>query len=170
MRFPAPLAALLFSLTALFGATPAAADVDVTFYSREFGAKFPHAFFTMKGELSNGDKVDTNFGFTAQNVSPAVLFGSVLGEVSTVSEKYRAASDPHFTVTLDDAGYAKLLAVVKKWRNIPQKSYSLNKRNCVHFIADALNVLGYRTDPKLKYKKKPTSFMKQVMKLNPGLK
>jgi len=154
----------------LLVATPAQADVDVTFYTREFGEKFPHTFFTAKGELASGKKVDTNFGFTAVNVSPALLFGSVKGKVSTVSADYMSKAQSHFTVTLNDAEYSKLVAVVTKWRNIPQKSYSLNKRNCVHFVADAIGVLGYKTNPKTKFWKKPTSFMKEVLKLNPGLK
>ncbi len=57
------------------------------------------------------------------------------------------------------------MAHVSKWKNIPQKSYNLNKRNCVHFVEDALKLLGYKTNPKTKYRKKPTSFMKEIMKL-----
>lgn len=148
----------------------ARADVSVTFFSHEFGSSFPHAFFTMKGELGNGQKVDDAHGFTAINVSPGILWGSVNGIVKAPPTKYIAESDAAFTVNINDAQYRKLMAHVAKWKNIPQKSYNLNKRNCVHFVEDAIKLLGYKTNPKTKYRKKPTSFMKEIMTLNPGLK
>ena len=69
----AGLAALL--LLACFSVT-ARAEVAVTFYSHDFGKNFPHAFFVAKGELADGKKIDTAFGFTAVNVTPGILFGS----------------------------------------------------------------------------------------------
>ena len=86
------------------------------------------------------------------------------------SAEYIASSNPHFTVTLDDKKYRELLLVVKKWREIPQKSYSLNKRNCVHFINDVIKALDLKTNLKTANWKKPRSFMEEVMKLNPFLK
>lgn len=148
----------------------ARADVNVTFYSHDFGKNFPHAFFVAKGELADGKTVDTAFGFTAINVSPGILFGSVKGHVKAPSAKYIASSNPHFTVRIDDAKYRRLMAVVKKWQNIPQKSYSLNKRNCVHFINDVIKALDLKTNLKTANWKKPRSFMEEVMKLNPFLK
>ena len=155
-----------------FFLVPAAAqaDVSVTFYSHEFGSSFPHAFFEMNGTLDDGTVVDSTFGFTAKNVSPAILWGSVKGIVKAPSAKYIKNSKPHFTVIASDAEYRKLMAHVGKWKNMPQKSYNLNKRNCVHFVEDAIGILGYQTNPKTKYRKKPTSFMKEIMKLNPALK
>ncbi|MFK7842377.1 MAG: hypothetical protein AB8B54_08930 [Sphingorhabdus sp.] len=161
------LAVLIFM--ASFSVT-ARAEVTVTFYSHDFGKNFPHAFFVAKGELANGKKVDTGFGFTAINVSPGILFGSVKGHVKAPSAKYIASSNPHFTVKVEDAKYRELLAVVKKWQAIPQKSYSLNKRNCVHFINDVIKTLDLKTNLKTANWKKPRSFMEEVMKLNPFLK
>ncbi|MEO9600174.1 hypothetical protein [Parasphingorhabdus sp.] len=161
------MAALLFM--ACFSVT-ARAEVTVTFYSHDFGKNFPHAFFVAKGALANGKKVDTGFGFTAINVSPGILFGSVKGHVKAPSADYIASSNPHFTVKIDDGKYRELLAVVKKWQAIPQKSYSLNKRNCVHFINDVIKTLDLKTNLKTANWKKPRSFMEEVMKLNPFLK
>jgi|TARA_R110001606_G_scaffold88649_2_gene199626 hypothetical protein len=163
----AGLVALLF--VASFSVT-ARAEVTVTFYSHDFGKNFPHAFFVAKGELEDGKKVDTAFGFTAINVSPGILFGSVKGHVKAPSADYIASSNPHFTVKIDDGKYRKLMAVVKKWQAIPQKSYSLNKRNCVHFINDVIKTLDLKTNLKTANWKKPRSFMEEVMKLNPFLK
>ena len=149
----------------LFGRGPA-----VTFYSHDFGKNFPHAFFVAKGETSDGKKVDTAFGFTAVNVSPTILFGSVNGHVKAPSADYIASSNPHFTVKVDDRKYRELMGVVQKWQAIPQKSYSLNKRNCVHFINDAIKTLDLKTNLKTANWKKPRSFMEEVMRLNPFLK
>ena len=146
------------------------AEVAGTFYSRDFGKNFPHAFFVAKGETAEGKKVDTAFGFTAINVSPAILFGSVKGHVKAPPPDYIASSNPHFTVKVDDRKYRELIAVVQKWQAIPQKSYSLNKRNCVHFINDAIKTLDLKTNLKTANWKKPRSFMEEVMRLNPFLK
>ncbi len=148
----------------------ARAEVAVTFYSHDFGKNFPHAFFVAKGETADGKKVDTAFGFTAINVSPAILFGSVKGHVKAPPPDYIASSNPHFTVKVDDRKYRELIAVVQKWQAIPQKSYSLNKRNCVHFINDAIKTLDLKTNLKTANWKKPRSFMEEVMRLNPFLK
>lgn len=161
------LAALIFMASF---SVAARAEVTVTFYSHDFGKNFPHAFFVAKGELANGKKVDTGFGFTAINVSPGILFGSVKGHVKAPSAKYIASSNPHFTVKISDAKYRELLGVAKKWQSIPQKSYSLNKRNCVHFINDVIKTLDLKTNLKTANWKKPRSFMEEVMKLNPFLK
>ena len=107
----------------------ARADVTVTFYSHEFGESFPHAFYTVKGKLDNGQTVDDAHGFTAISVSPGILLGSVKGILKAPSTQYIAKSDSQFSVTISDAAYRKLMAKVSKWKAIPQKSYNLNKRN-----------------------------------------
>lgn len=163
----AGLAGLLFM--ACFSVT-ARAEVTVTFYSHDFGKNFPHAFFVAKGELADGKKIDTAYGFTAVNVTPGILFGSVNGHVHAPPPKYIAQSNSHFTVNVDDKKYAQLMAVVQKWQDIPQKSYSLNKRNCVHFINDVIKKLDLKTNLKTANWKKPRSFMEEVMRLNPFLK
>jgi len=164
----------IWSVVILFMAlsisVPAKAQIDITFYSHDFGSSFPHAFFTAKGMLKSGETVDTNYGFTAVSVSPAILWKSVKGKISMVKPKYVASSNPHFTVTVTDAQYSQLLTIVAKWRDRPQKSYSLGKRNCVHFAAEALQSLNIQTNPKTNNWKKPKSFMLEVMALNPSLR
>lgn len=160
---------LIAAFAMLMVSGPARAEVSATFYSHEFGSSFPHAFFVLKGNLDDGQKVDSAHGFTAVNVSPGILWGSVKGIVKAPSSKYIAKSDKQFTVAVSDAEYRQLMAHVAKWKKIPQKSYNLNKRNCVHFVEDAIKLLNYKTNPKTKYRKKPTSFMKEIIALNPGL-
>lgn len=159
---------LLASL--LLSATAAQAEVAVTFYSHDFDGNFPHAFFVLKGELDTGEKIDTSYGFTAVNVSPGILWGSVKGHIETPKDKYIASSNPHFTVQASDEKYRQLMILVHKWQNREQKSYNLNKRNCVHFAGEAIQLLGYKINAKTKNWKKPKSFMLEVMGLNPELK
>jgi hypothetical protein len=149
---------------------PARAEVVVSFYSHDFGDRFPHAFIVMKGKLdATGEEIDTNYGFTATSVSPAILFGSVKGEVQTSKPDYIAKSDRQFDVTVDDATYARLMAKVAEWRDREQPSYSLNKYNCVHFVMELAEVAGLKVDRKSKLFKKPKSFLIEVKGLNPGL-
>ncbi|MDX2209584.1 MAG: hypothetical protein SFV20_04410 [Sphingopyxis sp.] len=166
----AVLALLLALTTALLPATAAAA-VQVHFYSREFGNQFPHAFVLVEGTLdAGGTKVSGNYGFTAVNVTPGILLGSVKGEVSALKPAYMAKADRKFTVTLDDAGYARLMRKVNEWKALPQPSYSLDKRNCVHFVMELAEVAGLKVNRKSKFFRKPRSFLEEVQKLNPGLK
>jgi hypothetical protein len=152
-------------------ATPVRAEVVATFYSHDFGDHFPHALVKLKGTVdSTGEKVDTNYGFTAVNTSPAILMGPVKGMIETKDAKYIAKSNAHFSMRLSDTDYARLIALVEKWRNIPGKSYSLGKRNCVHFAMEAAALLGLSVNRKSKFFKKPKSFLLEVMGLNPGLK
>jgi hypothetical protein len=150
--------------------TSAQAEVIATFYSHDFGDHFPHAFVKLKGTVdATGEAVDTNYGFTAVNVSPAILMGSVKGMIETKDAKYVSKSNPHFSLRLSDAEYVRFMAFVDKWRNLPGKSYSLNKRNCVHFAMEAAVLLGLNVNRQSKFFKKPKSFILETMKLNPGV-
>lgn len=150
--------------------TPARAEVVVSFYSHDFGDRFPHAFIVMKGTLDvTGEAVDANYGFTAVSVSPAILFGSVKGKVESSKPDYIEKSDRQFDVTVDDATYGRILAKVAEWRDREQPSYSLNKRNCVHFVMELAEVVGLQVNRKSKLFKKPKSFLIEVRGLNPEL-
>ena len=103
-------------IVALFSLFPASARAEVvaTFYSHDFGDHFPHAFVKLKGtDESTGQAVDTNYGFTATSVSPAILMGSVKGMIETKDAKYIAASNPHFSVKLSEAEYQRFMAFVE---------------------------------------------------------
>jgi hypothetical protein len=147
---------------------PAAAAVRITFYSKELGTTFPHAFVNIDGTLDRGgERIEVDYGFTAKTVSPAILFGAVKGEVvSNNGQAYNRASDKHFTLTLSDADYDKVLGVVARWRALPQPSYHLDKRNCVHFVADVAASLGMRVELPNKLVKKPKSFLNLVAETN----
>lgn len=160
----------LFFLLVLWSLSPATAGVVVTFYSRDMGESFPHAFFGVTGVPdAGGAAVDTNYGFTAKHTTPAILFGPVLGEIVSVTPAYLAKSDAHMRLEINDAEYERLMELVKRWRDLPGKSYSLNRRNCVFFVADAARAIGLDAadDPKLM--KKPRSFLESVVRRNTAL-
>jgi hypothetical protein len=162
---------LLITFILMVAAPQAKAEVVATFYSHDFGDHFPHAFVKLKGTVdATGEVVDTNYGFTAAHTTPAILMGPVRGVIETKDAKYIASSNAHFSVRLSDADYARLIALVNEWRNIPGKSYSLGKRNCVHFAMEAAALLGLSVNRKSKFFKKPKTFLLEVMGLNPGAK
>jgi hypothetical protein len=165
------ISAFVIALLLMLSPVQARAEIIATFYSHDFGDYFPHTFFTLKGTVEGtGEVVDTNYGFTAKSTSPAILLGSVTGIIESKDAKYIARSNAHFTLTLDGAQYQSLIAHVEKWRNIPGKSYNLNKQNCVHFVMEAAALLGLSVNRKSKLFKKPKSFVLEMMTLNPHLK
>ncbi len=97
--------ALLFAALLAVVAVPASAAVSITFYSKELGASFPHAFVILEGNLDRGGpRIEEDYGFTAKTISPAILWGKVAGEVITDhTVSYVKGSDRHFTDSLSDA-------------------------------------------------------------------
>ncbi len=159
----APLVLLLLAVS-----QPVAAQVVATFYSHEFGEHFPHAFFTLKGKtVAEGTPVDTNYGFTPKSVTPAILFGSVAGRLDTADPHYIAQSDAQFMVTLTDAQYRAMLAVVERWRVRKSPSYNLGSANCVHFVGEAAQAAGLKVTFPKPLMKKPRSYLQSLIALNP---
>ena len=162
-RYASLIRALFAALLLVAVPAQARAAVEITFYSHEFGSSFPHAFITLKGtDERTGKQIDENYGFTATHISPAILLGSVQGEVwsrDPVKEaKYIADSNRHFSFTLSSAEHDAVKATIAKWGAIKQPSYDLNRRNCVHFVADMAATLGMRADTPKALMKKPRSY------------
>lgn len=158
-----------FAAAALLALCPtaAAAAVDITFYSREFGSQFPHGFVTIQGTLDRGgERIDANYGFTATHVSPSILFGSVRGKVDAAPAGYIRNSEAHFTLTLTDSEYDLVTATVARWREADQPSYNLNRRNCVHFIADIAASLGMAADVPRNLTRRPTAWTESLIRAN----
>ena len=163
---------LLFALSTfvLGTAAPAQAKVVVSFYSHDFGERFPHGFITLKGRVdSTGQAVNYNYGFTARSVTPAILLGAVKGYVQSKGAKYVSKSDRQFSVTVDDATYVRVLAKVREWQDRKQPSYDLGSANCVHFLMELAETAGLKVNRQSQYFKKPKSFLLEVKRLNPGL-
>lgn len=167
-RFRLWLLAFLFLLGVH---APAQAAVEIAFYSRELGGNnFPHAFVALHGVVdSTGEQVNTTYGFTAHSVTPAILFGSVSGEIVVEGERQMARSTRQFALTLSEERYRAVMAVVEQWRNRPQPSYNLNHRNCVHFVAELARAAGLRVEEVPGLMKRPRSFLLHLLGLNPQL-
>ncbi len=162
-RLTAFLAAALLALTA----APGWAAVSITFYSKELGASFPHAFVIVEGTLDRGGpRIEEDYGFSAKTISPAILWGKVAGKVITDhSAGYVKGSDPHFTVTLADSEYDRVMATIARWQTANQPSYDLDKHNCVHFVAELAAAIGMTPNTK-KLMKKPRSFLETLTAQN----
>ncbi len=159
--------ALLFAALLAIVAAPASAAVSITFYSKELGASFPHAFVIVEGSLDRGgSRIEEDYGFTAKTISPAILWGKVAGEVITDHTiSYVKGSDRHFTIVLSDSEYDRVMATVERWRTAKQPSYDLDRHNCVHFVAELAAAIGMTPDTK-KLMKKPRSFLEALTAQN----
>lgn len=146
---------------------PASAAVVITFWSHDQDENFPHAFFALKGiPDAGGPAIDANFGFTAKAVTPAILLGTVGGKVEDNKAGYMRRSDARFSLVLTDAQYAEVQALIAEWTE--QSGYNLNKRNCVHFVAEAARRAGLTVPHLPKLMKKPRSFLLAVGDANVG--
>ena len=122
-----------------------------------------------EGTLSDGTPVDGNAGFTAKSISPGILLGSVEHTIWVEKPEYMSEANRHFELVIDDATYARVLAEVDAWRTLPGKAYNLNRRNCVHFVADMARLVGLTADDPGELKKKPKAYLNHLIELNPGL-
>lgn len=164
----------IFALAALWlllWPAGAYAKVTMTFYSRELGVYFPHAFVRITGatDAEPDKQLDDNYGFTAKSVTPALLVGPVAGKTMAAPKGYVARSDGHLSLVLTDAQYAAVLATVQKWRDLPQPSYDLHRANCVFFVGDVARTLGMKVDDSdAKLMSRPRSYIINLIRLNPG--
>lgn len=145
--------------------TPARADVEVSFWSRELGLDLPHAFFNIDGVVA-GKPVAESYGFTAKTITPALLWGPVPGRIDLTSKGYMAASHKLFTVTVPDDAYPRLRALVQRYSVKPGSIYRMNQRNCVHFVAEAAAAAGLKVPVVPRLMKRPTSFLMAVAAAN----
>jgi len=166
LRLRTAIASLLVWVA--LAAQPAAAKVRITFWSREEGQMFPHAFVTLDGTPDRGGRpVDISYGFTAKVISPAILFGDVPGKIDITPRSYIMGSFAHFSVLLTDAQYDSVLHLTEEWGEKGDHHYSASKRNCVHFVAEAARRSGLRAVIQPKFVKKPHAFLESVLAMNP---
>ena len=165
--------ALLLSLLALLAPATASAEVLLSFHSFSgsvFSGRYPHTFIVLEGTLdATGERVNENYGFTAKEVSRAVLQGPVEHAIQVEPPKYIASTKRHFTVKLSDAQYRKVKAEVERWRTAPGKYYDLERRNCIHFVGAMAEIVGIRVDYPRSMLRKPRQWLDHLSKLNPWL-
>jgi len=167
LRLVRPFILALAAFASLVAA-PAQAAVQITFYSKQLTSSFPHSFVILRGTLDrSGARIDEDYGFTAKSISPAILLGAVKGHVvSDHNPGYVNQSDNHFTLTISDAEYDRVMATVERWRTRPQPSYDLGSRNCIHFVAEIAASIGMRADTPKKLMKKPRSYLDFLTEAN----
>ena len=161
------LRVLAAALALSLAAAPAAAAVEITFHSKDFGTTIPQAFVVLRGTVdSTGEPVDANYGFTVRHlIGPSVLFGRVEGTIESVGKGFVEHSNRHFNLTLSDAQYREVLDLVERWRALPQPSYSLDRRNCVSFVAEIATLLGLEAETR-GLMRRPHAFLDRVRERN----
>lgn len=166
LRLHLALTALLLALAP----AQARAAVTITFWSHDFGNYFPHAFFTLRGVPdAGGPAIDASYGFTARAITPAILFGNVGGRVEGAKRGYMEGSHVRFARVLTDAQYGAIVALVREWgEKTGDSTYNLNRRNCVHFVAEAARRAGLAHVAFPRLMKKPGSYLKAVAEANAG--
>jgi hypothetical protein len=159
---------LLAAGTLLALASAATADVTLTFYSHHFGTyglgvTFPHAYVRLSGTTKADAKpVNSNFGFTAETISPSIMWEPVVGYVISMPDDYMAMSQPHLSLPISDEQYRSVLAIVDRWRKYPQPSYNLDSKNCVTFVRDIAIALRLPASTDDKFIRDPRGFLEDL--------
>lgn len=160
-------AALMLLFVLIASAPFARAQVTATYYSMDFGENFPHAFVHLTGTRDDGTPVDQFLGFSAKVVTPQILLSSVGGEVIRRTPKFLDVSEPRFALILTDQQYTDILRLADDWEENRLK-YNLNNRNCIHFVADTIQLIGLKVNWDSEYFKKPKGFLREVSRINEG--
>ena len=159
---------LLAAGTLLALASAASAEVTLTFYSHHFGTyglgvTFPHAYVRLSGTTKADAKpVNANYGFTAQTISPSIMWEPVEGFVISMPDDYMAMSQPHLSLPISDEQYRSVIAIVDRWRKYPQPSYNLNSKNCVTFVREIAIALRLPASNDVKFIRSPREFLEDL--------
>ena len=163
--------ATLLALIALAWPGAASSEVLMSFHSFSgsvFSGRYPHTFIVLEGTLdATGERVSESYGFTAKEVSRAVLQGPVEHAIQVEPAKYIQSTKRHFTVKLSDAQYRRVRAEVERWRTAPGKYYDLERRNCIHFVGAMAEIVGIKVVYPQSMLRKPRQWLDHLGKLNP---
>ena len=163
----------LVLVLALVWAGPALAEVTIHFHSFNgsvlFG-RYPHTFIVLEGTLDEtGKAVNENYGFSARVASPAVLSGPVEHMVLAEKPKQVRSTNRHFSMSLTDAQYHRIIAEVRAWQTAPGKYYDLENRNCIHFVGRMAELLGLTVEYPADMLRRPKRWLNHIVALNPRL-
>lgn len=164
----------LVALIALAWSGAAMAEMRIHFHSFDgsvlFGSRYPHTFIVLEGTLEDGRRVNENFGFSARNVTPAILSGPVEHMVLAETEKTIRNTNRHFTMTISDEQYRRVIALVVSWEEAPGKFYDLEKRNCIHFVGEIARLLGMKVEYPDDMLRRPKKWLNHIGTLNPQIR
>ena len=165
---------ILLAVMALGWAPHAFAKVELSFHSFNGSVlvgRYPHAFIVLQGTLDEtGEEVNENYGFTAKNVSPAILNGPVYHDISIEKAKYLKKTNRHFTIQISDQQYREIVAEMRAWRDKPGKFYDLDKRNCIHFVGRMAQIVGLKVEYPEDMLRRPKKWLNHITGLNPKLR
>lgn len=168
-RFIAPFLALF----ALLSSTAAVAEVQIHFHSFNgsvLSGRYPHTFIVLEGTLeADGRAVNENYGFTAKSVMAAATRDWADHLVEAEEEKYVRSTNRHFSITLTDEQYFAIVREVRKWENEPGKRYSLDERNCIHFVGAMAAMLGVKIEYPKNMLRRPKKWLNHITTINPQL-
>lgn len=149
------------------------AEVQIHFHSfngNVFWGRYPHTFIVLEGTLEEtGEVVNENYGFSARRVSPAILSGPVEHMVLAESQKNVRKTNRHFSLTLTDREYIRVVQLVRSWQDAPGKFYDLEKRNCIHFVGEIARLLGLKVSYPKDMLRRPKRWLNYITSINPGL-
>lgn len=164
---------LAVSLSVALAGTPAVAAVTATFYAhggnqiRGGWLYFPHAYVTLSGTVeATGEIVDEAVGFTAKFPGPQLLLFSGPGVVERPDARYLSEGRPYLSLELSDPVYEAVMARIAHWRSPEGSTYSLQRRNCISFVADIARVAGLLTAAENTLS--PNGFLTGTAALNPS--
>ena len=166
------LAAHLVALVALLWSGAAFAAVQVHFHSFNGSVligRYPHTFIVLEGTLDDGTVVKENYGFSARVASPAVLNGPVEHMVLAETDRSVRTTNRHFSMTISDAQYHRIIREVRTWQNAPGKYYDLETRNCIHFVGAMAQILGLKVEYPQDMLRRPKKWLNHITALNPQL-
>lgn len=167
-----PLALLLAALAFVW---PSAAFADVQIHFHSFNGsvvwgRYPHAFIVLEGTLEDGTRVDENYGFSARKATPSVLMGPVEHMLLSETPKTVRRTNRHFSITLSDADYVKVMKLIRSWHDMPGKFYDLDNRNCIHFVGEIARLTGLRVEYPAQMGRRPKKWLNHIARINPQLK
>lgn len=166
------IAAGLLALASLGVASPAQADVQVHFHSFNgsvFFGRYPHTFVVFEGTLADGTRVNENYGFSARSSAAAISSGDAEHMILTETQRTIGETNRHFSVTVSDRQYRRLLAEVIAWRDYPGDYYNLDTNNCIHFVARIAALVGLQADVPGDFTRRPKAWLNYVTRNNPRL-
>ena len=162
----------LFALIAFAWSGAALAAVEIHFHSFNgsvlFG-RYPHTFIVLEGTLDDGTVVNENYGFTARSATAAATRDWVQHLVESEPERYLRSTNRHFSITLTDPQYHLIAREVRLWKDEPGRRYSLDERNCIHFVGRMAELLGLRVEYPDSMLRRPKRWLNHIARLNPQL-
>ena len=162
----------LLALIAFTWSGAALADVQIHFHSFNgsvlFG-RYPHTFVVLDGTLEDGTVVNENHGFTARSATAAATRDWVDHLVESEPERYVRRTNRHFSITITDAKYRSIVREIAAWKNESGKRYSLDQRNCIHFVGRMAQMVGLRVEYPDNMLRRPKKWLNHITALNPQL-